>query len=320
MKIKFFIFFILLFNINCATFYTLSEEMLPLSKRLFSGNSIIRENAIKEFITLDNNKKEKVILEIVDALKNEKDADTQKRIINILMELKAGSYIIVPLLESVKQNTDIKSYSDILKLLNSLEPEAEKIVFKLRNFLEDDRWEIRMLVLSVIKKMAKQSEILVPEIIKTMQKFGDDKDKFNTIFDTLSMISPDIAISQIILEIKSSNEKIRENVVEKLIELQTNLSSKLKIKKDVNAGLLRILFSDDNILKKIVKDLFDKIDDKEMKIEYERYIELSKGVASGIAKMLGSSLQSIFSSQEENLKKRINKYFESIGREDAVMK
>lgn len=316
-KIIILCFFILL-NINCATLHTLKEEMLPLSKRLFSDNSTVRENAIKEFMTLDIKDKEKVILEIVDFLKNEKDADTQKRIITALIELRAGSYIIIPLLEVIKQNTEIKSYSDILKLLNSLEPEAEKIVFKLMDFLKDDRWEVRMLALAVVKKMAKKSEILVPEIIETLQKFGADPEKFNAIFDTLSMISPDIAISQILLEIKNKNENIRKNAVEKLIELQANLSPKLKIKKEIMSGILRALFSEDSVITRIVKDTLDKVEDKELKIEYQKYLELSKNVASGIAKMIGSSLQSVFLSQEENLKKKINEYFEKIGRKDAI--
>lgn len=316
-KIIIFCFFIL-FNINCATLHTLKEEMLPLSKRLFSDNSTVRENAIKEFMTLDIKDKEKVILEIVDFLKNEKDADTQKRIITALIELRAGSYIIIPLLEVIKQNTEIKSYSDILKLLNSLEPEAEKIVFKLMDFLKDDRWEVRMLALAVVKKMTKKSEILVPEIIETLQKFGADPEKFNAIFDTLSMISPDIAISQILLEIKNKNENIRKNAVEKLIELQANLSPKLKIKKEIMSGLLRALFSEDSVITRIVKDTLDKVEDKELKIEYQKYLELSKNVASGIAKMIGSSLQSVFLKQEENLRKKINEYFEKIGRKDAI--
>ncbi|MCX7697909.1 MAG: hypothetical protein N2114_00385 [Candidatus Goldbacteria bacterium] len=310
--------FIILLNINCATLYTLSEEMLPLSKRLFSPNSTIRENAIKEFMALDVKGKEKVLLEIVDILKNEKDADTQKRIITALIELKAGSYIIIPLLEVVKQNADIKSYFDIIKLLNSIEPEAEKIVFKLADFLKDDKWEVRMLVLSVVRKMAKKSEILVPEIIKTLQKFGDEPERFNFIFDTLSMIEPEIAISQLILEIKNKSEGIRKNTVEKLIELQANLSPKLKIKKEINTGLLRVLFSEEGVLTKIVKDTLYKIDDKELKMEYEKYLELSRGAVSGIARMVGSSLQDVFSSQEEKLKKKMKDYFEKIGRQDAI--
>ncbi len=319
-KYTFFFLILILLNINCATFYTLSKEMLPLSKRLISSNSVIRENAIKEFSELEINKKEKIILEIVDILKNTKDADTQKRIITALMELKAGSYIIIPLLEAVKQNMDIKSYSDLINFLNSLEPEAEKVVFKLMEFLKDDRWEIRMLALSVVKKIAKKSEILIPEIIDTMEKFGSEPEKFNMIFDTLSMIEPDIAIYHLLLEIKNKSENIRKNAVDKLVELQAILSPKLKIKKEITSGLLRVLFSDDNIIKKIVKDLFNKIEDKEMKKEYEKYLELSRGVASGIAKMVGTTLQSVFLSQEENLKKKINIYFEKIGRKDAVIK
>lgn len=304
--------------INCATFFTLSEEMLPLSKRLFSENSYIREMAIKEFTQLSQEEKQKVFLEIVNMFKNENDKDRQKRIIAALKELKAGGYIIIPLLEIIKQKTNIYSFDDITELLNSIEPEAEEVVFKLKELLKDKRWEVREIALLLVRKIAKKSEIVIPEIIKTMQEFGEEPEKFKEIFNTLSMINPEIAITQLLIDLKNKNEKIRKNSIEKLLELQANLEPKLPIKKEIISGLIRVLFSEDSVILQIVKEAFDKIEDKELKKEYEKYLEISKKVAAGFSKVAGNMLNEIFASQEKNLKEKMKNFYESIGRKEVI--
>ena len=304
--------------ISCATFSTLSEEMLPLSKRLLSENSYIREMAIKEFAQLSLEEKQKVILEIVEMFKNENDKERQKKIIVALKELKAGNYIIIPLLEIIKQKTNIYSFDDIMKLLNSMQPEAEEVVFKLMELLKDKRWEVRQISLLLIRKIAKKSEIVVPEIIKTMQEFGEEPEKFSEIFNTLSMINPEVAINQLLLDLKNKNEKIRKNSTEKLIELQANLGAKLPIKKEIIAGLMRVLFSEDGVISKMAKEAIDKIEDIELKKEYEKYLEISKKITTGFSKIAGNMLNDIFTSQEKNLKEKMKNFYESIGRKEAI--
>ena len=112
---------------SCAGLSKIAEEVMPLSKRLISENSVIRQAAVAEFIESDEDKKKKTVLEIIEMFAMEKDEAKRKRMLSVLIDLKTGSYAVIPLLQAAGRNVNITSAGDIVEAIKKMKPSAEDI-------------------------------------------------------------------------------------------------------------------------------------------------------------------------------------------------
>jgi len=269
---------------------------------------------------LDEKEKSKTILEIVYMFKNERDADAQVRMVNALRYLNAGSYVIIPLIEAVKQNKHIQVYTSITGFIREIEPAAEDKVSKLIEFLKDDKWEVRLLALNALGKMSKKAKKAVPEIIKTMQKFGDNPERYEKVFDILAMINNEIAIIALIADAENKDSKIRKNAVEKLFELQAYLSPKLKIKKEIIPALIRALYSKDKNISEFAEDALRETGSPEAQKALENYLKIGKRAIKILVKAAGKSMEDVFKSRKEKIIKKLEDFYKEIGELDEFKK
>jgi len=299
---------------SCASIGSMAEGLWPLSNRLLSTNETIKKSAVQEFAALDNDGKKKTMLEIVSMFSSEPDPTKRQAMFKALTDLKAGSYIIVPLILAVRDNTNMKNYDEVINFIKGFQPATNEDLPDLTALLKSDRWGVRIMAVYSLARMSKNAETAMPEIIKTMHDFGSDPEKYEQVFDALTMINSDIAMTSVILDIKNKNTDIRKNAISKLFDLQAYLSDKLLAKKEIVPALIRALFDEDKSVSDIAKEKLSGIDDKEGKAALESYLSVGKAVMSILATFMGATMSQLFSSQEERMKNKMNDFYNSIGK------
>jgi hypothetical protein len=310
---------VFIFIVSCVSVNTISDGLLPLYARLASTALPVRSAAINEFNSLDDRGKKLEILNIIQLLKKEEDPYKRSKIMETITELKPGAYAVIPFILAVKENSSIRDYKEITALLTALKP-AEKDLSGLVEIVKNGAWEGRMLAMTSISVLSKKAETAMPELMSMQKEFGADAGRYSSIFDSMAMINPEIAVAGVIKDLKSPDSKIRRNAVEKLIELQVYLGSKLPAKKDIVPALIRALYSSDKALSEIAADGLSKIEDPNARQAMENYLKMGRMAVNMLYKLAGTTAKEVFKKQEDGIDKKISDYYKDIGREDAAVK
>jgi len=296
---------------------SISEEFYPLHLRLLSSNDAIKTTANDEFHKLDNKAQLNVLLNVVGLLEKEEAPEKRIKILNTLQELKADHNVIIPLINAVSKNTSIREYKEIIYFLMSTKPD-KNTVKELVKLLKETNWTIVHLAFVSLVSNPKDSITAIPEMVETMKRYINDKEKYFKIFDLISMVNPEVSLFSLIKDFNNKNIEIRRNIFEKLIELQVFLSSKLEIKKEILPALIRGLYDEDNNISKMAEDTLKEINDPVAKEAIASYLNMGKTLFDSFMKLTGKSIQGFFKSQDIRIEKRINEIYKDIGREDAV--
>jgi hypothetical protein len=83
----------------------------------------------------------------------------------------------------------------------------------------------------------------------------------------------------------------------------------------VATALLRILYSDDSGLKKLVEENINTEDAAAIKAEMDKYMKTGARIMGAISRTLGVSMDDIFKAQDERLDGKLKKFYEEIGKE-----
>lgn len=304
---------------SCAVFSDLSGELKPLHVRLISNDKSIKEAAVREYLGLDEAAGEQEILKIVRSFETDEDPYTRGRKLDLLVELKAGPGIIIPLIEAVSRNKSILDHKEIISFLAAMKPD-QKDIPKFKELLKTGAWESRMLAMTAASLLSKKAETLMPELMDMLEAFGADAGRYSRIFDCMAMINPEIAVTGVIKDITNPDGQIRRNAVEKLVELQAYLAAKLPAKKDIVPALIRALYSGDQALSALAQEGLSKIDDADARNAAQSFMKMGRMALNMLYKMAGTTAEEVFKKQEQGIDKKINDYYKKIGREDAVKK
>jgi hypothetical protein len=311
------IFLFLVLVSSCAIFQPVAEESLPLYMRVVSQDGPVRTAAINEFNRLNDNGKKQEILNIIGVLRKEDDPYKRGKITSTLTELKAGTYAVIPFILAVKDNASIRDFREITAFLVSLKP-AEADIPGLVEITKNGTWEGRMLAMTSLSVLSKRAETAMPEFMDMLYEFGADAGRYSRIFDCMAMINPEIAVAGVIKDITSPNGQIRTNAVEKLVELQAYLGSGLPAKKEIVPALIRALYSGDKALSEMAMEGLSKIEDPDARQAAENYLKTGRMAINMLYKLAGTTAEEVFKKQEQVIQKKLEDYYRSIGREDAV--
>ncbi len=316
-NMKNFVLFILLFFTSCVTFIPVAEEFQPLHLRLLSSNDVIKAAAIDEFDKLKNKEQIDVQLRMVELLEKEEMPEKRIKILNMLQELKADHNVIIPLIYAVSKNSTILEYKEIIYFLVVTKTDKDT-VRQLLKLLNDKNWIVVQLALVSLASNPEESKIAIPEMVDTMKRYIGDREKYFKIFDIISMVNPEVSILSLIKDFKNKDSKIRQEIFEKLIELQVFLGSKLEVKKEILPALIRGLYDEDNNISKMAQETLKEINDPVAKKALESYLNMGKVLFDSFMKLTGKSMQDFFKSQDTRIDNRLKEIYKSIGREDAV--
>ena len=313
----FYTFFIAVFLSSCASVVELREEFLPLQSRLVSPNSAINQAAVKELLAMDENSRKKADQDMIEAFGSEEDPYRRGRMLETLREQNAGTYTVIPLIKAAVKNTSIRDYKEIIAYLTAVKPGSLDIR-ELQEMLKTGAWEIRMLAMTSLASLSKKAGIVMPELMAMRKDFGADAGKYSRIFDCMAMINPQIAVTSVIADAGGPNGQLRMNAVLKLAELQEYLGDKLPEKKEIIPALIRALYSGDKALSATAAEALSKIEDPEARQAAESYLKMGRTLLNMLYKFAGTTAEEAFKKQEQAVDEKIQDYYRSIGREDAV--
>ncbi|MBN2754933.1 MAG: hypothetical protein JXR81_08760 [Candidatus Goldbacteria bacterium] len=311
--------FILLFSVlilvSCAGVAPVAEPLKPIHQRLYSYDADVKLMAEKQFETLSSDEKKEVLLMTAAQLEKEGDADTQMRIIKSLADNGAGSYVIPSLIKALAVNTKLTITATINDFINNAQPAEEEMAEKIASYLNEGSSKARQAAYLALGKMSIKAKKAVPQIIDAMHKFGADAAEYASGFEALAKIDPEIAVASAIKDLENAAVDIRKNSLEKLIEIQAYMNNKLPAIKEVATALLRILYSDDSGLKKLVEENINTEDAAAIKAEMDKYMKTGARIMGAISRTLGVSMDDIFKAQDERLDGKLKKFYEEIGKE-----
>nr|HPI04149.1 hypothetical protein [Candidatus Goldiibacteriota bacterium] len=240
---------------------------------------------------------------------------TQTRIIKALADNGAGAYVIPSLLKALAVNTKLTITATINDFINNAQPAEEEMAEKIAAYLNQGSSKARQAAYLALGKMSVKAKKAVPEIIDAMHKFGADADEYARGFEALAKIDPEIAVASVIKDLQNAGDEIKKNSLEKLVNIQAYMNDKLPAIKEVATALLRIIYSDDSVLKKFVEDNINTEDAAAVKAEMDKYLKTGARLAGALSKALGISMDDIFKAQDERLDGKLEKFYEEIGRE-----
>jgi len=179
-----------------------------LHTRLISENAAVSDAAKKEFLTLDENTRKQTLLDIIDAFGSEEDPYRRGRMLDMLKDLNAGSYAVIPLIKAATKNPSIRDFKEVTSFLNTVKP-GEQDIPALKEMLKHGAWEARMLAMTSLAVLSKKAEVIMPELMDMLDEFGADAGKYSGIFDSMAMINPEIAVAGVIRGITSPDARIQ---------------------------------------------------------------------------------------------------------------
>ena len=300
---------------SCAGIDTTPEPLKPIHQRLYSRDADVKLMAEKQFETLNADDKKEVLLRTAAQLEKEGDADTQMRIIKALADNGAGSYVIPALIKALAVNTKLTITATINDFINNAQPAEEEMAEKIASYLNEGSSKARQAAYLALGKMSIKAKKAVPQIIDAMHKFGTDAAEYAGGFEALAKIDPEIAVASAIKDLENAAVDIRKNSLEKLIEIQVYMNNKLPAIKEVATALLRILYSDDSGLKKLVEENINTEDAAAIKAEMDKYMKTGARIMGALSRTLGVSMDDIFKAQDERLDGKLKKFYEEIGKE-----
>lgn len=305
---------------SCAGLMRVSEELMPLHYRMISSNGLIKNFAAAEYQALDAAGRQAVLNNIAGIIGRESDPDTQMRALLALKELEAGPSVIVPLLLAVKNNTELKIYNALLGYVREVKPPDSAQLREILPYIKDASWEVSLLAMTAVSKMAGAAKTAVPEIAQAMRRFGSDADKYFASFDFLSMVDPQISIKIVISDLLAPDSKIRRNAAEKLFEIQAYMGPKVKQGGLVMQALIRALFSGDKEVSDIAQEALSEISDPEARKAVETFLKAGAAAINMLSKITGYNPQETYKKQESEVVESIRKYYIENGREEEALK
>lgn len=297
-----------------------SEELMPLHYRMISSNAVIKSFAASEYQALDPAGRQAVLNDIAGIIGRESDPDIQMRALLALKELDAGPSVILPLLLAVKNNTELKIYNAVLGYVREATPPDAGQLREILPYIKDASWEVSLLAMTAVSKMAGAAKTAVPEIAEAMRRFGEDADRYFASFDFLSMIDPQISIRIVISDLLAPDSKIRRNAAEKLFEIQAYMGPKVKQGGLVMQALIRALFSGDKEVSDIAQEALSEISDPEAKKALETFLKAGSAAIELLFKITGYDTKEAYKKQESEVVESIRKYYIENGREEEALK
>ena len=135
---------------GCAGADIQTQKYWPLSKRLLSDNNSIRMGAVVEFTDLDEKGQKKTVLDMINLFSGEEEGAKRQKILDTLIELKAGSYAVVPLIKAAGRNSKVRQVGTIISFIKEVKP-SRKDKQEIMKLMSEESWAIRAICMEVIK-------------------------------------------------------------------------------------------------------------------------------------------------------------------------
>jgi|GEM_PF-4378457 len=303
---------IFVFFTSCAML-EVPEDKKPLSQRAYSRDAAVKETAMAEMESLNLNARRAALLSIASMLCHEKDPDTQVRILKALTELKCQPEAINTVIECALRNSEMKVDSYVKTFLYSGPvPDKTQLVF-LTGVLKSGDWRMKEFALTVLGRIGRDAYPAVPDIIEVMKAPGLTFESFSVCFDAIARIHPQTAVDVLVLMMAEQSESVRQNAVQKLLELDRYMSKGVEAMKEVLPAILRALSSGDEKLRGFIRDAVAGIKDPETKKQISSYLEATGTMMGGLVRILGSKVSEKLNEQETRIKQRLKEMYRENG-------
>jgi hypothetical protein len=294
-------------------FYKL-ERFVP--EHFISDNSVERYDAIKKFDSMLPEDRQKVLTYMAYTLGDEDDPMIRAKTFEMLGNLKPGGYIAAPLIEAAKDKGTGFAFRETDAFIRSLNP-ADFELKPLAGLLSDKDPRVRLSAAKAIGLMGKKGESAMPEIFAAM-RLSDDAAHYAEFYDAASMINNEIAVTQVIMDLKNSEEPVRRAALEKLFGLYSYLAKKSEMRTRMFSAFIRMLYSNDETMVKSTQEMLASLNDTGATAALKSYLKMGRTVLISAFNWSGKKMQEIFDRQEQDLQDEVTVYYKLIGRADAL--
>jgi HEAT repeat protein len=298
-------------------YWTFSRTVLFTPENLISENSQIRAKALADYTALEDDSKKQVITYLAYMLADEKDALKRHEILDLLRDIKAGPYVVAPLIRAYGSAKFPGVRTEISQFINEYKPSTLEPA-ALISLFDDKNLETKIKAIRVLAAMKSKAGPALPEIIKLMHQTGPSYGLYAECFDYGAQISKGAMLAAAALDIGSRDRNIRESALRKIYEVYKNEKSTNAERDDSFKAIIRIIYTGDEEFSGLAKKMLEDSGFQETRLKIAEYDAYKNMKVESMKALTEANLKKKFAGEEDDLYMTLKLYYIEHGRKDAV--
>ncbi len=300
-------------------YWTFTKFFSFFPDNLLSSTPEVRQKAFNDFKIMDPPSKQRVLTYLAYTLGDEQDPEIRRMTFNVIRDLKAGEYIVVPLILAYGNNNSDIARREIKRFIMEYNP-SKFDLDALKDLLNENKWETKLMAMEVISMMKAKAGPAFPDITEGMCQTGPSYGIYAECYDFAESINKDATMASVALDIKNKSDRIRESALRKLNDIFKQSRVKTKAWDIAFHGIVRALYSDDAELSSIARGM---LTDSAMPEAVKAVNDYDAIMSMKVAGMKDAALKKAkleFANEETGLYAMLKAYYEKVGRSDAAKK
>jgi len=300
-------------------YWTLTKFFSFFPDNLLSLTPEVRQKAFDDFKIMDQPSKERVLTYLAYTLGDEQDPEIRRMTFNVIRELKAGEYIVVPLILAYGNNNSEIARREIKRFIMEYNP-SKFDLDAIKDLLNEKKWETKLMAMEAISMMKSKAGPALPDITEGMCQTGPSYGIYAECYDYAESINKDATIASVALDLKNKSDRIRESALRKLNEILKQSRVKTKEWDIAFHGIVRALYGDDAELSSIAREMLADSALPEAAKSVNDYDAIMSMKTAGMKDADLKKAKLEFANEETSLYKMLKEYYEKVGRDDAAKK
>jgi len=302
-----------------SEYWKFTEHFDFFPENLLSITPQIKQKALDDFKNMDATSKQRVLTYLAYTLGDEQDPEVRRRTYNILRELKAGEFIVTPLILAYGNNSSEIARLEIKRFIMEYNPSKFDLQ-ALRDLLHNTKWETKLMAMKALSMMKQKADVALPDITDGMCQAGPSYGVYAECYDFAEMINKDATVASVALDLKNQSDRIRESALRKLNDILRDTGGKTKSGKIAFQAIVRTMYSNDGELSSIAREMLQASSLPEAAKAIKDFDNIMNIKTPGMKQEALKDKKIEFENEETSLYLMLKAYYEKIGREDAVKK
>lgn len=299
-------------------FWNFSRPVLFTPANMLSEDYEVKARALLDYTALEDDSKKKVITYLAYMLADERDVLVRHNILDLLRDIKAGPFVIAPLVRAYGGAKAAEMRVEISHFIREYRPSMAELP-QLVKLLEEKDWDTRIKAISIISSMKSKAGSALPEIIQVMQKTGQSYGIYGECYDLAEKINSEAMLAAAALDLAGPKPEIRESALRKIYEVYTDEQTKPADRQMAFKSIARVLYTGDEPLAVLASRMLEKTGFEEAKAKTAEFEAYKNMKVESMKALAAEKMDKKFSEELENMYLTLKLYYIKQGRADAVI-
>jgi HEAT repeat protein len=294
-----------------------SRTVLFTPEKMLSKDYEVKAKALLDYTALEPDSKKVVDTYLAYMLADEEDASIRHEILDLLRDVKAGPFVVAPLIRAYGGAHYAAVRTEISQFIKEYKPSNLELPGLIK-LLEEKDWDTRIKAIRVMATMKSKAGPAFPEILDVMRETGPSYGLYAECFDNAEQIDAGAAFSAAELDLISPSHEIKESALRKIYEVYTAEQIPEKKRKDALRAMERVMYGADAELSLLSKKMMEESGRKDARLKLEEFEAYKNMKVASMKELADIKMKSKFAEEEDNIYLTLKLYYLKNNREDAV--